>query len=113
MAKIRLRGSGRRFDGEGGELWRRRRLRTMSVSKPETVPRVIERLLVRGVNWLGDAVMSTPALLRLREAAPRAQVTLLTHAKLAELWTAHPAVDSVMTFADGDTIWSVSRKLRE
>ena len=27
------------------------------------------RILVRGVNWLGDAVVSTPALQRLREAA--------------------------------------------
>jgi len=26
------------------------------------------RILVRGVNWLGDAVMTTPALQRLREA---------------------------------------------
>jgi len=30
------------------------------------------RILVRGVNWLGDAVMATPALLRLREANPDA-----------------------------------------
>jgi heptosyltransferase-2 len=29
-----------------------------------------ENILVRGVNWLGDAVMTTPALLRLREAHP-------------------------------------------
>jgi len=28
------------------------------------------RILVRGVNWLGDAVMTTPALLRLRQALP-------------------------------------------
>jgi hypothetical protein len=29
-----------------------------------------ESILVRSVNWLGDAVMTTPALLRLREARP-------------------------------------------
>ena len=28
------------------------------------------RILVRGTNWLGDAVMTTPALLRLREKFP-------------------------------------------
>ena len=28
------------------------------------------RILVRGINWLGDAVMTTPALLRLREKFP-------------------------------------------
>ena len=26
-----------------------------------------KKILIRGVNWLGDAVMTTPALLRLRE----------------------------------------------
>jgi len=35
---------------------------------------VTERILVRGVNWLGDAVMSTPALQRLREAEARAPI---------------------------------------
>ncbi len=50
-----------------------------------------EQILVRGVNWLGDAVMTTPALLRLREAKPRAHITLLTPEKLGDLWTRHPA----------------------
>ncbi len=70
------------------------------------------RLLVRGVNWLGDAVMTTPALLRLREALPGAHITLLTHEKLAGLWPQHPAVDSVLTFANGENVWSLARRLR-
>ena len=35
-------------------------------------------MLVRGTNWLGDAVMTTPALLRLREKFPGAHIALLT-----------------------------------
>jgi len=70
------------------------------------------RILVRGVNWLGDAVMTTPALLRLREATPGALITLLTHEKLAGLWAHHPAVDAIVTFSKRDTLWSVARKLR-
>jgi len=70
------------------------------------------RLLVRGVNWLGDAVMTTPALLRLRQACPRAQITLLTPAKLAELWREHPAVDGVIGVPAGESAWAVSRRLR-
>ena len=54
------------------------------------------RILVRGVNWLGDAVMTTPALARLREKNPGAQNTLLTPAKLCDLWGDHPAVDEVI-----------------
>jgi heptosyltransferase-2 len=69
------------------------------------------RILVRGVNWLGDAVMATPALLRLREANPDAHITLLTHTKLADLWRHHPAVDAVAAFSARDTVWSVARRL--
>ncbi len=70
------------------------------------------RILVRGVNWLGDAVMTTPALLRLREVHPQAHLALLTHEKLAGLWPHHPAIDSVITFANGDSVWSIARRLR-
>jgi heptosyltransferase-2 len=70
------------------------------------------RLLVRGVNWLGDAVMTTPALLRLREAQPQAHLTLLTHEKLAELWRHHPAINQVLTFSARDSVLAVGRRLR-
>lgn len=71
-----------------------------------------EKILLRGVNWLGDAVMTTPALQRLREARPQAHITLLTHAKLAGLWEQHPAIDSVLTFSDADGVFSIANKLR-
>jgi heptosyltransferase-2 len=70
------------------------------------------RVLIRGVNWLGDAVMTTPALMRLREALPQARITLLTQEKLAGLWTGHPAVDQVAVFRKGEGVWAVSRRLR-
>jgi heptosyltransferase-2 len=71
-----------------------------------------ERILVRGVNWLGDAVMSTPALVRLRERFPRAHLSLLTPEKLADLWWHHPAVDSVLSFAPDESVWKLGRQLR-
>ena len=70
------------------------------------------RFLIRGVNWLGDAVMTTPALLRLREAHPGAQFTLLTPAKLKDLWQNHPALDAVETFESGEGVFSIGRRLR-
>ena len=72
----------------------------------------VERILIRGVNWLGDAVMTTPALLRLRQSHPAARITLLTHSKLAGLWQGHPAIDTVATFADDEGPWSIARRLR-
>src|SRR5438874_2535077 len=78
-------------------------------SSPNSPPR---RLLVRGVNWLGDAVMTTPALQRLRERFPETHITLLTHKKLADLWLQHPSVDDVITFVSGEGPWSIARRLR-
>lgn len=71
-----------------------------------------EKILVRSVNWLGDAVMTTPALQRLREAKPTAHISLLTHSKLAGLWERHPAIDSVLTFSDDDGVLAIAKKLR-
>jgi heptosyltransferase-2 len=70
------------------------------------------RILVRGVNWLGDAVMSTPALLRLRERFPAAHIALLTPVKLIDLWTGHPALDEVIPFAAAEGVLTIGRKLR-
>ena len=71
------------------------------------------RILVRGVNWLGDAVMTTPALARLRERFPNAHITLLTPEKLGEFWRGHPSLDEVMGFAPREWIGSLARRLRQ
>jgi heptosyltransferase-2 len=70
------------------------------------------RILVRGVNWLGDAVMTTPALLRLREKFPAAHITLLTPDKLEDLWSNHPAVDDTIPFAPGESVFAIGKKIR-
>jgi heptosyltransferase-2 len=70
------------------------------------------RILVRGTNWLGDAVMTTPALMRLRERFPEVHITLLTPEKLRDLWLAHPAVNEIISLAPGENVFSVGRKLR-
>ena len=70
------------------------------------------RIVVRGTNWLGDAVMTTPALMRLREKFPDAHIMLLTPEKLRDLWLHHPAVNEIISFAPGENVFSVGRKLR-
>src|SRR5713101_3132846 len=70
------------------------------------------RILVRGVNWLGDAVMTTPALQRLREKFPRAHITLLTPEKLKDLWLHHPSIDDTISFSPDANIWSLSSRLK-
>src|SRR4051812_35201949 len=71
-----------------------------------------EKILVRGVNWLGDAVMTTPALQRLREAHPGASITILTPEKLKDLWLNHPDVDQVLAIGPRQGLISVANMLR-
>jgi len=80
--------------------------------EPPTSALQPRRILVRGVNWLGDAVMTTPALLRLREHFPAALIAMLTPEKLRGLWLHHPAVDEIVTFGPEDNAWAVAKKIQ-
>ena len=60
----------------------------------------IRRLLVRGPNWIGDAVMSEPALAALRELFPTAELTLLVKPAIAELLRGHPALQRILVYED-------------
>src|SRR3954471_952410 len=71
------------------------------------------KILVRGVNWLGDAVMTTPALLRLREHFRAAEITMLTVEKLGPLFLEHPAVDRVLMFGARDSAFTIGAWIRD
>lgn len=70
------------------------------------------KILVRGVNWLGDAVMSSIALSQLRKARPDDEIVLLTPEKLAALWSCYPHLNRLLTFSPGQTAASVGSMLR-
>jgi len=67
------------------------------------------KILVRGTNWLGDAVMSLPALRALRERQPDARITVLARGWVADLYRREPCVDEVLV---EPLKWSVLRKQR-
>ena len=56
------------------------------------------RILIRAVNWIGDAVMTTPALAVIREQFPDAEIVLLANPLVSQLFMPHPAIDRVVTF---------------
>ena len=58
---------------------------------------VMERIVIRSSNWLGDAVMSVPAVRAIKQI-DGAHVTVLTPEKLAAVWRLVPEVDEVIPF---------------
>lgn len=55
-----------------------------------------EKILVRGVNWIGDAVMTMPALRALRKAYPETHISLLVKPAVAPIFAADPCIDEVL-----------------
>ena len=58
----------------------------------------ITNIIVRAPNWIGDAVMGTPALMDLRQAYPRATITLWARPAVAELLRGHPGIDEILIY---------------
>jgi heptosyltransferase-2 len=71
------------------------------------------RILIRSSNWLGDAVMSVPAVRAIRRGRPDAHVTILTPEKLADFWREVPEVDEILPIEQGDSVFAVARKVRD
>jgi heptosyltransferase-2 len=65
-----------------------------------TRPGVVQRILVRGTNWIGDAVLTTPALMALRAGFPKAKIAVLAKPAVADLLQNHPAVDEIVVYRD-------------
>src|SRR5881227_3642583 len=54
------------------------------------------RILIRSSNWLGDAVMSVPAVRAIKGGRPDAHLTVAVPGKLAALWKIVPEADEII-----------------
>lgn len=81
------------------------------------MPDSYQRILVRATNWIGDAVMSLPALRALRERFPQARITLLAMPWVADLYGREPFCDELIPWQaqrgprDLAQKWRVGRSL--
>ena len=75
-------------------------------------PRPIERIVVRGTNWVGDAVMTIPALRQLRRLFPNAHITLATRAWAKGLFADADFLDDVQVH-EGSGLRSVVQQVRQ
>jgi len=54
--------------------------------------------MVRATNWIGDAVMTTPAMGALRANFPAAEIVVVANPLVAELFRYHPYCDRVLVY---------------
>jgi len=57
-------------------------------------------ILVRGVNWIGDAVMTMPAIRSLKLSHPDVRITLLVKPWVSRLFEKDPNVDEIILYSD-------------
>jgi len=55
-----------------------------------------QRILVKTPNWLGDSIMSLPAVNRIRQLFPEEELWVLTRPNLAGLWKIIHEIDKVI-----------------
>jgi len=72
----------------------------------------IERIVVRGTNWVGDAVMTIPALRQLRRLFPDAHITLATRAWAEGLFADSDFLDDLQVH-EGSGLRSVVQQVRQ
>jgi len=58
----------------------------------------IRKVLIRSANWVGDAVMSLPAIASVRRTLPQAEVSILAKPWVAEIFEKNPLVDRVIIY---------------
>jgi heptosyltransferase II len=61
-------------------------------------PSSVSRLMVRATNWLGDAVMSLPAIRAVRQIFPHAHVVLVARPWVADLYSRESSIDRVILY---------------
>jgi heptosyltransferase II len=72
-----------------------------------------KKILVRATNWVGDAVMSLPALRALRERFPEAEISILAKPWVADLYHREPFCDRMIPYTPktlGEK-WAAARAL--
>ena len=58
----------------------------------------MERIVVRSANWIGDAVMSLPAIEALKRLFPAAKISLLVKPHVAPIFETNPAVSDIIIY---------------
>jgi heptosyltransferase-2 len=76
-----------------------------------------KKILIRSTNWIGDAIMTTPAVRSIRQNFPEAHIAILAYPWVADIFHNCPHVDEVIVFNKKvehrglKGLWRLSRQL--
>ena len=58
----------------------------------------IKQILIRSTNWVGDAVITTPAIRAVRKNFPEAKISLLAKPWVAPIFYNNPYIDNILIY---------------
>jgi heptosyltransferase-2 len=58
------------------------------------------KIFIKGLNWVGDAIMATPTLTHLRQQLPRAEITMMVRPWVAPVYEHNPDIDQLWVHDD-------------
>jgi heptosyltransferase II len=85
--------------------------------KPGNIKKIprdgIDKILIRGTNWIGDAILTLPAVASIRATYPQAHIAVLVKPWVADIYGLFSAVDEVIIYENKyDTSTGVFRLAR-
>lgn len=71
------------------------------------------QIIVRGTNWVGDAVMQIPALRKLRCVFPKAKITLCTREWTQGIFQDADFIDDILPIKENESVFQQAKKWRK
>ena len=56
----------------------------------------VKKIVIRGVNWIGDAIMTTPAITQLAKNFPHAKITIVAKEWVKDVFIDNPFIDDII-----------------
>ncbi len=78
----------------------------------KSLPAQPDRILIRSTNWIGDAIMTTPAVRSIRKNFPDAEITLLALPWVADVFASCPHIDHIFIYEKNGRHQGLKGKLR-
>lgn len=83
----------------------------ISVRTPKRLEKA-ETILLRGTNWIGDAIMTLPAIAAIRRSFPLARISILVKPWVADIFSFCADVDDIILFLPHEGQYNFANVLR-